>query len=301
MKNTDTPKLNQKSITLRREFFEHEAPIQDRVGERQTTVFIFTGVDIPKEGGIYRKYKDVLFNMKGFPQPNLIYRVDIVKKYTMAIIENLAQKWVLIPLSLAFFYPKKLKVKLLSRFIQSYINLANGSLESVYYKENYYCKFSREIRKSIYVFLTSYGVNSELSENFAKVIATIFEHDDAYRFRVQDILSEITKRELLKNPKQTLEKMIKIFSEREQRVLPKFISAFYLLKYLFLMKSFRQSFRKAVLWTDFKELQFDEGDKYHATIWSTYNFFGKTDEERLDMWVEYHEDLTLPEQIEITV
>ncbi len=139
--------------------------------------------------------------------------------------------------------------------------------------ENQMTAFTRECEKFIYAF----SKNGTL----AQTIAHVFEYDGAYRFRVQDLLSETTKEALTERPYRETLRLLHLNYERDGEVNRRKIGKYgRVAALLLLLPSIRRRFREALLWCDFSALQFDDNDRYWACIKEDYNYFGKTYEER---------------------
>lgn len=118
----------------------------------------------------------------------------------------------------------------------------------------------------------------------AEIISHIFEYDWAYRLRLQDMLGETTKDELLKQPYREVTRIVEINKQRDYKEVS---DKFRFLPYIFLIPSVRRRFRHALKEIDFAKLQFDEGDMYWANQRLEYNTFGKTFEERTELLKGY--------------
>ncbi len=99
------------------------------------------------------------------------------------------------------------------------------------------------------------------------LIAEILEHDQAYRFRFQDLVSETTKDGIGNRPYRETRRLIRLYFQRESSAMGKMwwlhllpFSMLYLVKYIEPL--------------DWSKMQFDEGDRYWACQKKDYNYFG---------------------------
>lgn len=278
--------------------------------------FILTKVSAPPEGGIFRHHKDCKYPAKGLPFFEAIMAMDLVKKYTMSVVYPLASKDMILPLLAFALIRRKKKLRMGQLILERYAIFANHCFRGVYLKPRYYGRCPKAIRQFVAVFLREIGINEEnsvelkelgmkklgnhidLAENIGKVVASFIEYDDAYRYRLEDALSEFTKEEIYKNPRKAMKKFAQIFRERDKQVGFKFISFAKLFGLAFLFPSIKRAFRKALDSIDFADLQLDDADRYYCHLRTGYNFFGLTDQERIDKWYEIH-DGNIPDQIEI--
>ena len=177
--------------------------------------------------------------------------------------------------------PRKFKVKILESFLYWYLQVANVHLEPHYLADRFYIDINRELRVFIIKFLREYGVSTDIACQFALAIITIIEYDSAYRFRIEDILSETTKEKLMTNPIKEFQRLVGILAERDSRthLVAKFQRVAWIFKYVFWF--IKKPFLAALKETNLVKMQYDEIDRYQVCHWSGYNFFGETIEERV--------------------
>lgn len=235
-------------------------------------------------GGMFVHYLDFKFPRKGFPFPEACQANNIAKRILIGQIRWLAKN----PLALTSL----LRRKNLNSWLQEVGSAADVSLGQYHLKEFRYQKSIRELRKFIAVFLKEIGgINEEVYLQFAKIVSSMFEWDDAYLLPLQDLFSETTKEKLNKNPAQELSRLFKLFKERDPR--PKMQntigSSVKLLSLAFLYPGIKRAFRKALGEVNFENLQMDEGDKYWALRWMHYNAGGIDFDTRIKKFMEVHE------------
>ena len=252
-------------------------------GAEQAT-FEIEGVDYPKEedgGGIFVRHQSLLFPAKGFPTPKACQANNMVKRVFIGQVRYLAQN----PLALLSFFTKKGRVDWLDVFT-SFAEIALGP----YYLQDFrYQKSVREIRKMTETFLEEWGFPQ--ASSFALTFATMFEYDNAYLFRVQDIANETSNEALTKDPVKELSRLFKIFSEREMGAsLMKRAKAFYyLLRIAFMIPKVKRAFVKAVQAADIEKIKMDEADLYHILRWDNhYKFLGRDLEDRIGEFMMMH-------------
>ena len=271
---------------------------------------VFEKITVPPEGGIYRHYKGMKYPIKGFPFEEAITAIDMVKSYTMTVIHSFAQKelkWLMLGF---IIMPWKKKIKILQNALDRYIDFANrvfnrvkfrdGLVGTVYMKRQYYSKFSRSIWIVVRIFFLELGIKHETADDVGKIIATIFEYDDAYRYRVEDLMSETNKYDLRVSAFREIKRLLNIYQRREglESVILKFRNVVKILRVALLSRKIRDAFRSAIFDSYFIDLQLDEADRHHVLQWDNYNFLGKTIEERQKMYLEMYGD-NLPEVVEV--
>ena len=72
-----------------------------------------------------------------------------------------------------------------------------------------------ELQGIIYGFLAYSGISTPIAKQTAYIFGEIFEYDNAYRFRVQDLFTESSKELLTKNPIKEIRRLLKIYMSRE--------------------------------------------------------------------------------------
>lgn len=302
------------------EIFKYRGNIhtpQAAVMNQEQSMFVLQGVNIPPTGGIFAHFEGVPYPNKGFPFPEAIYANNFCKKILKGLIAVIAQKDNIKELIAFVLSRKKIRIRKISRFISQYQDIAFYILQPFYLKDIHCGIFTRELRKFITTFLTEYGIDANLSERFSETISTLFEYDNAYRLRVEDIFSETTKEKILENPRKELVFLLNVLAKREPtfgkqskdaidgKVIEQEEGTTYnrfeqigrLFSLAFFMPSFRRAFKKAMVECDFKNLQLDDADRYHILLWADYNFLGKTIEERLQMYNKIHQATGFPRRI----
>ena len=138
-------------------------------------------------------------------------------------------------------------------------------------------------------------------QDFLRTIVLIWEFDNSYRFRGQDVFSELNKDNLRINPRKEIMRLFTIglqreragLSEKDKEALRKSGAEFFdvamkwklILKLLKTVLFFSKDFTK--LFADFfneltiEEFKFDEGDWYWVCERCDYDFGGKSFTERL--------------------
>lgn len=283
------------NIRPHKKFFEHEemwAVEPGQLGNHvqpQHLLNLKNPIIFSKNGGIMRNYIGTHHPQKSFPFGEALRGIDVVKRYTMGIVNTLAMKEMLLPGIGLIIMGKKRRTKALQKVLDSYVRLCDYSLKKIYWKPEYYCDCAKQIRLFLKTFFIDLGITPETSDMVGKIFATVIEHDDAYRYRIQDILTMVEKNDFRTSMGSTIDYMVKIVQERDNKATgPKFITMAKVLKWAMRVPSIHSAFRMGLLAVNWKQLQLDEIDRYHCTLWTGYKFFGMTDQERIDLWYEIH-------------
>lgn len=289
--NIDSNKL--KSIAPPETVFER-APItdEDKLYTGAAPMHIFTGkITIPPEGGMNLWFKGVPFPKKGFHFPQAAMSINIVKKNTMMIVIGAAQKNLLlagIGFALTSF---KRKISVLETFLKHYNRNANYLLDRIYLKDQYMTPCSQQIKKFLECFLFGIGIDMEVAHNTGKIFAHLIEHDDAYRYRVEDIFSETSEVALRLDPANEINRLLTVYALRQhnsKEMIEKFGSFGTLLSFALMSNRIKEAFINAIMAVNFKHLQLDEADHYHCLTRDDYDFFGKPIAERVAEYEGIH-------------
>ncbi len=262
--------------------FQREAA-KSVVGE--ASMYIFDHMEYPEGGGMLAYFKDCPFPTKGMPFPQFIYACNTAKRFWRRNIEVLASKEMILPL-FGFLLSWK-KVKILEKWLDAYADGALSVLQPYLLADDKYAECPRELRAFIGNFLDSIGVEKGVAEKFAEVFSLIIQGDDAYRIRIEDIMSETTKERMVKNPAKEIVRLMKVLESRELQnkgTFHKFNKMAVLLRILLTVPKFKRAFRKGIQKSDFKNFQLDDLDRYHSMLRFDYNVMGYTYPQRYEMY-----------------
>lgn len=227
--------------------------------------------------GIHLWYKDCPYPRRVMNDPNwqpnhflrVLEALGTVKKYMFALTYL---KSIVIPRTLSI---KKYEV-----FLQHLYMVFWWNLNHLFIKDNEFSVPVWEIGKFIECFLINLGLNAEISKNYTQLVMMILEFDNAYRYRLQDIIGE-TNKELLKNPRKEIVRLLAIYNSREfTKGAPDKINKLKLLRQFLLLPNIKRSFLKTLESIDLEKIKFDDNDRFHVSYWVGYNFEGRTFEER---------------------
>lgn len=113
-----------------------------------------------------------------------------------------------------------------------------------------------------------------LNKKLAVIVSHVLEYDGAYRFRFQDSMSEVTKEELLRYPHATLLKLIELNRQRDYTIVSRKIAMLIPFTYLVCLPLFRGMYKRMIMNCNLPALQFDDNDRYWASLKKDYNYFG---------------------------
>lgn len=249
------------------------------------------GIEYPKDGGIFvhlvgieadGSYVPLKYPTKGFPFPEAVQANNILKRMFIGQIRYLTKH----PLSALPLLTKKGREAWLSELT----SFADVAMQEFFLDAHRYQKSCRAIRTFAAEFLKGIGVSPGVAEGVAKAVATMFEYDNAYLFRLQDLVNETSKSALLLRPVREMWRLLKILRERDHRekMHLRFKSGILLLSAALFWPPFRRAFHNAIWSTDIEHIRMDEGDRYHVLRWKGYNFLGRSFEDRGSEFLKIH-------------
>jgi hypothetical protein len=239
---------------------------------------------VPSKQGWFIYHVGRKYPQRGFPFPFALKACEKPKRYLVNWLNILTGKDMILPLLGCLVLPKRIRARLLDKFLVQYIDYADGYLNPYYFTNEFYSQLAFEIKVFVHLFLLGLGVSNETANKFAFVFATLIENDSAYWTRIMDLLSETTKAKVMENPVGEAKRLIEILAKRDNRkhLVAKFAKFASLLKYGFFF--IRGPFRDALDAVNFEKMQYEELDRQFVKHWVGYDFFGKTIEERLKMY-----------------
>ncbi len=244
--------------------------------------------------GILRWFKGVPYPCRayfdGLNDPNFHLRalgaLGIVKKFlvNLGYLANLV-------------IPRTFKLKKWEEFLKKITDLCTyPQLDEFLVKDDEWSEPVWEIGKFIKIFLIGIGFNEEICYQFSRVIMCFLEFDQAYRYRLQDLIGE-TSKQALTRPRREIKRLYRILVARDifmpgkmwgifERV-EKFVTP---LLFILLIPKFRKAFDKAVEAVDLEKIKFNDNDRFHFAFWRGYDFEGKSFEQRFNPYAEIYKN-----------
>lgn len=213
------------------------------------------------ENGICVKYRDIPYLAKGFPAPETVKAIGIIKVSATTLLKHIN------PLKLL---RKKSRLDLAN----SLVKLSDNALLGYWVNDEYLCPFAREVKKFLNIFLNDLGYPVILGDVFAHFM----QFDDNYRYRLQDLASETNSHTLLWDLDKEIKRLLRLSISRDvcnAISKPKFALAVKFLTIGLHLPKVRRAFKKALVQTDFNKFYFDEADRYFCLLRNEYNFFGQ--------------------------
>lgn len=249
-------------------------------------------VELHPDHGYLLYKKGMKHPTKGLVYPEALKGINTAKRVLMVFFWSM-QKPIFWPTLILFLFSRN-KMKKIEHMLEQYQNAVINTVQDHFLDHDKMTPVAREVEKFITVFLKVLRINDTLSENIAAIVASMFEYDDAYRYRLQDIASETSKLKLLGDLPREATKLITIYASREEskKMIQDFKVVMVFLKYfLKLNKDLKFAFDAALHGLDFEKLQYDEIDSYNILLKAGYDYKGKTYEERYAEFLIMHDGI----------
>lgn len=137
------------------------------------------------------------------------------------------------------------------------------------------------IQDHVMLFLTNLRLDADTNWTTARIIAHIFEYDQAYRFRIQDLANETSAPELVLNPRKEIKRLLALNKRRDSvTVNTKFERVVSILNIIMCLPKYREAFRYAIHIRGIGSLQPDINDRYWMCMKADYDYFGLSHGER---------------------
>lgn len=172
-------------------------------------------VEFPPEGGVLTYMGGYDHPYKGFPFHEFVDKIDVIKKIQRATLSSffhsLKEKrwWQIAPLFLTPW--------LFNTFVKAFIYSFARLIDRFKVKPIRYCTAIRELHRCFS--LGYYGEPEEEKQTRMMVrdlTCMLLEFDNAYRFRFQDIIVNLDKQALKKNPSKEIKRLLNLMSSREK-------------------------------------------------------------------------------------
>lgn len=238
--------------------------IPELPSEQPKDVQPLTRVEFKEKGGVVTYMGSMPFPYKGFPFFEFVDKVDVLKKLGRAFLsgcyhELKNKKLLLIPL-----------VFLTKPLTRVALYIAYRHIDRFKIKPEMYCDAVRELYKAF----TADNM-TEFQVMFRDVLCMTLEMDNAYRYRFQDIIVNVNKDRLHKNPRKELLKLLAILSERERTQDIKDTWTLIRLAislYLFIDKEFKRTLIGGLIRLELDEVKLTIEDKLYGAGRKDYVF-----------------------------
>ena len=251
--------------------YENRGGVESIVKENEEGLF-YKVSKITVEGGLKQWIDGAEYPRKGYCPPEAMFACNQAKRI---FVEGLKMfnSWQFI--TAIIFTKDKM------RFIRSYNEIVWKVMAPFITKYEYLTSIAQDLQDLTYSMMIKLGLDEENSKRFAKIFSHLIEYDDAYRFRVQDILNETRKDFIIERPITEVDRLTLLLTSRDSPgVAEKFQKLSKLLCIALCLPSVRNAFREVVEESNFKKLQVDDSDFYWHCFREDYKFGGMTNDDR---------------------
>lgn len=169
--------------------------------------FYLDRVDLPDEGGVLTHMVGRDQPFRGFPYKDFVGQIEVIKKITKGTLSGFYHHFNFLLLPLAFGVFRNMVYIVTYTFYRL--------VERYRIKPMRYSKAIRELHRAFSFPQTQSLKMMRLRLMLREIVCMILEFDNAYRFRAQDLLVEINKESLKKNPIKELNRILTIAEGRE--------------------------------------------------------------------------------------
>lgn len=226
---------------------------------------------------------------KGVSYPRRVYWSNINDpNYTLRALNALGTvKKYIFSLSyiLDFALPRTLNVKKYETFLRRIGAMCTWTLDEFLIKDEEWSEPVWEIGKFVRQFLEALGLSKDVALEYSKIVMCILEFDNAYRYRIQDLLGLVHRLN-----RRTLKYVLTEYKKREglPGAAQKIDKIGALLGWLLWIPKISKALEKAHKGVDFNKIGLDINDRYHTSFWRGYDYGGKNFDERYQFFLDTH-------------
>jgi len=241
----------------------------------------------PETGGTFIKLFGCSFLYKNSPSNELMAILDVAKSTLLAFLQIFNMKAIQFYLGFLFLFRKKRFNGFIKNALRLYLRITYRPMKDHLIEPIEYCKTVREINRELIAtindFIFDNNGDKELTEMLFKlkdIAMMTIEYDNAYRIRIQDVLSELDRTRMLIEPSKEINRLFDILIEREVskhmkdkwKRIKKAVSII-----LFFDDT---TITRFLLNLNVYEVMFDSADHYFSLMLSGYNMNGATLDQR---------------------
>jgi hypothetical protein len=239
-----------------------------------------TGAHFPDEGGMLVAHEGAKYPTKAWPFWEAVFMADVIKRAVINSLRFILSSPVRYLIPAFVILPSFLKRRIVRAALEQFSDFTEvlAVRSGTYRDPQYMCTMAREV----------YRVGMELAGGnpagirLVEAITHVLEFDDAYRYRVQDIMGELNLTALSANPGREVSRLLVLAASRgEVTTGEKFRLFARIVPYLFMTGDVRKATLAFFERADLEKLRLDRNDMYTCLIWGGYDFGGASFAERL--------------------
>jgi len=249
-----------------------EIPVLE--SEKPTDTNALQKVEFPEEGGVLTYMDNHPFPYRGFPYFEFVEKIDLIKKLSRGMLSGLYHSiFKRSKFTLFLMFPLLLVARdLLFTGVYTYFKL----IQRFRVKQ---IRYSRAMR-ALYAAFDTPRANEdiktlELRLMLKDLICMFFEFDNAYRYRLQDVIVELDKVAVKKNPVKEILRLLNIMSSRENT--PEVNDSWTLVRmgikyYLRFDRKLKKMLADVLATLDLEQVALTDEDKHFSSLRKDYSF-----------------------------
>lgn len=267
----------------------------------------------PKEGGTLTKLYGCSYLFKGYPLMAIVERIGLAKAMISAIPRRILAKSFLfqINLILMYFFARK---KFFHYFYVYTSLIYYHTIIKIDLPPERYNVLTRELKRALLAAILKTAKNNKSDFDFSCITHTydsdsmkhefynslyhlstfvcfFLEYDNAYRFRLQDVIAQLNKENVKKSVIKEVKRLLTILIQRENHEIRGELTIgipwkweqmkIVLIGLLLINKQIRDFVKEFLLEVDIDKVKLDENDRYFSLNRIGYNFDNISYEDRL--------------------
>lgn len=281
-----------------KEFFESQEQLDELMtyGKGGQMITPTYRVEWPEEGGTLSYMVGEKFPMRGWVFREAVFANDLVKRKLINDVRFVFSSSLKYYLPLIFLFSNS--KKLILNYCEKLINYAESTYQhfgrmmpyeneegkavtmlTVCPDPKRYCNMVREIRRAALLI----SKDDTIGFGIIKIISMILEFDDAYRYRIQDMMSLVNKDDMIRNPGKEMKRVMLIAADRGQGTAEKFRSFAKAVPWLFRIRFIKHIIQEFFKEVSLEKLTLDTFDFYRVLPWGGYDWGGIPSAERMSL------------------
>ena len=262
------------NMRLMNEIVMHMKEIPMLPSEKPNDVSPLQRVEFPDAGGVLTYMEGHEYPYKGFPYHEFVDRIDLVKKIVRGTLSGIYHE--LKKKNKLWFLTLIPSLWVAKSAVRSGIFVVYRIMERFRLKKERYCPAIRELYRAFDVDNVAWNVEErELRVRMRDAVCMLLEFDNAYRYRMQDIVPELNQEAIRANSTSEIGRLLDIMADREKTQEIKDTWTLFRLVvrwYLRFDKQMKNILRDVLSNLDLDKMKLDEGDRHYCLKRKDYTF-----------------------------
>lgn len=247
--------------------------------------------EYPETGGIFLYIKGLKHPLKGLPYKEVVEAIGLPKKIIIGFLAVLLRTPLKYFLWLWWLLPKRIRKKIFSESIKQFVNVTDWMLSRYYLDSKRFCKSVKAVYDGGTKFVEENlpQTDHDVWKKLLFIGCMIMEYDNAYRYRIQDLVGELQLESLKKTPIRELKRVFKTAENRERtsgidKKWRLFIRPLALM--MFFNSNIKKNLVKFISSLNLDEIVLDHIDWYNVCPKNDYDYGGIGFPQRYSTWRE---------------